>query len=547
MNAFLFALLTSTSLVAGDISVKHKPPVNDLVSKLLPGGAGITVTKSWLTGNPRCSGIFKDGASAVPNGDFPDTGIILSTGSPKSLHMQDTGGAYTESGEDSADAEKNCYDTPGDLDLDLILAGEGTTNTTKDACVLNLEFNIDDIQKTPFLTFKYVFGSDEYLEWVHSAFNDVFALYLNGQNLAYIPGTSTAVTIDNVNNGVNSQYFYDNDGNGAYPKFEADGFTGTFKAAGQVKAGKNTLKLAIGDTSDCYYDSWVILEGGTLKCVEQAVPTIKQPTLPPTPPPQPTLPPQPVLPSSFGDPHFTTFGGEKFDYHGACDLVLLKDPKFAHGLGLTVHIRTERKSWWSFIKAATVQIGEDTLEVMGGTDSISYWMNGGDKMEVQTGDASLGDFPLHFRRVNGHQTISRIDLGHGDAVAVETFKHFVRVNIMNKSNTAFVGAAGLLGAFPHGAKVARDGVTVMEDSNAFGQEWQVRVAEPMLFHEVGPVQAHEECAMPDTTTSKARRLGAGAITEEDATLACARVSEGDRDACIFDVMATQDKDMAGSY
>jgi len=259
-------------------------------------------------------------------------------------------------------------------------------------------------------------------------------------------------------------------------------------------------------------------------------------------------PPDPMTTASAsGDPHLTTWGGEKYDYHGACDLVLFKDPNFADGLGLTIHIRTEGRNWWSFIKTALVQIGDDTLEVMGGTDSISYWMNGGDKKEVQTGDASLGDFPLHFRRINGHQTSARIDLGHGDAIAVETFKDFVRVNIKNASNKAFVGAAGLLGAFPHGAKVARDGVTVMEDINAFGQEWQVGVGEPMLFHEVGPVQAEEECAMPVTTTSKERRLGEALIKEEDAALACARVSEGDRDACIFDVMATQDKDMAGSY
>jgi len=511
MNAFLFALLTSTSLVAGDISVTQGPSVGELVSNLLPGAAGITVTKSWLTGDPKCSGIFTDGASAVPNGDFPDTGIILSTGSPASLHM------------DASDGNK-CHSRVGDADLNVIIAETG--QVTYDACVLNIEFTVDDILKTPYITFKYVFGSDEY----PMLMGDAFALYLNGQNLALVPGTTTPVSIPNVNNDVNSQFFNDNTQQ-AYPGFNANGFTETFAAMGEISADTNTLKLAIADGGDCTYDTWVLLEGDALRAVPQAVPTN----------------PNPVQPQAFGDPHFTTFGGEKFDYHGACDLVLLKDPKFAHGLGLTVHIRTERKSWWSFIKAATVQIGEDTLEVMGGTDSISYWMNGGDKMEVQTGDASLGDFPLHFRRVNGHQTISRIDLGHGDAVAVETFKHFVRVNIMNKSNTAFVGATGLLGAFPHGAKVARDGVTVMEDSNAFGQEWQVRVAEPMLFHEVGPVQAHEECAMPDTTTSKARRLGAGAITEEDATLACARVSEGDRDACIFDVMATQDKDMAGSY
>jgi len=58
--------------------------------------------------------------------------------------------------------------------------------------------------------------------------------------------------------------------------------------------------------------------------------------------------------------------------------------------------------------------------------------------------------------------------------------------------------------------------------------------------------------MPDATEAiKAkkirRRLGEVFITKEEAAQACARVDEADRDACIFDVLATNDKDMAGSY
>ena len=54
--------------------------------------------------------------------------------------------------------------------------------------------------------------------------------------------------------------------------------------------------------------------------------------------------------------------------------------------------------------------------------------------------------------------------------------------------------------------------------------------------------------MPDATAkTAARRLGEAFISEEDADNACARVAPEDKDACIFDVMATNDKDVAGSY
>ena len=56
------------------------------------------------------------------------------------------------------------------------------------------------------LVFNYVFASEEYLEFVGAGVNDAFAFILTGvtvpypsTNIALIPGTSTPVSIDDVN------------------------------------------------------------------------------------------------------------------------------------------------------------------------------------------------------------------------------------------------------------------------------------------------------------------------------------------------------------
>ena len=69
----------------------------------------------------------------------------------------------------------------------------------------------------------------------------------------------------------------------------------------------------------------------------------------------------------------------------------------------------------------------------------------------------------------------------------------------------------------------------------------------MLFNEAGSVQAPNKCMMPSVKALEKRRLGEGHILEEDARLACSRVSADQRDMCVFDVMSTNDKDIAGSY
>lgn len=151
-----------------------------------------------------------------------------------------------------------------------------------------------------------------------------------------------------------------------------------------------------------------------------------------------------VNPTSYGDPHYRTWSGNSFDFHGGCDLVFLKNPNFHNGMGMEVHLRTKIKTWWSYIESAVLQIGSHTLQLKGGDKSILYWIDGTDGQELFDGEASLGVFAVKFRRINDHQSSVRVDLGKGNAVSLETFKEFVRVNVKAKTPDAFQGSGGLM-------------------------------------------------------------------------------------------------------
>lgn len=133
-------------------------------------------------------------------------------------------------------------------------------------------------------------------------------------------------------------------------------------------------------------------------------------------------------------------------------------------------------------------------------------------------------------------------------MSLETFQDFVRVSIHVSSPKDFQGSLGLLGRYPDGKQVSRDGSTIIADHNLFGFEWQVLESEPMIFHEEGQVHAPNGCLMPDIDAQgrhKRRRLGETVISMEGAELACAKILEKDqRQDCIFDVVTTQDKEMA---
>ncbi|HEY3064155.1 MAG TPA: choice-of-anchor L domain-containing protein [Methylomirabilota bacterium] len=232
-----------------------------LVDALVADNAGITVVggSPLYIGASNASGFFSGGAGILP---FP-TGVVLTTGNAPFVIGPNTSPA--------AGVDNNA---PGDAGLSAIVGTE-----THNASVL--QFRFTSTQNT--ISFQYVFGSEEYNEFVGSQFNDVFAFLLNGNNIALVPGTSTPIAINNVNNGANSNLFTDNTGNAL--NTELDGLVGVqtalFATASVTPGAENTIRIAIADTSDEILDSAVFLRAGSFV---SGPPVPEQPTQPPGPP-----------------------------------------------------------------------------------------------------------------------------------------------------------------------------------------------------------------------------------------------------------------------
>ena len=129
-------------------------------------------------------------------------------------------------------------------------------------CILEFDF----VPQGPEIKFEYVFASEEYPEFVDSDFNDVFGFFLSGpgilgdysnsaKNIAVIPNTTTPISINNVNSGLNSAYYVSNTGGST---IQYDGFTTVLTAKSEVQCGLTYhIKLAIADVQDNIFDSAV--------------------------------------------------------------------------------------------------------------------------------------------------------------------------------------------------------------------------------------------------------------------------------------------------
>ncbi|MCF6284935.1 MAG: choice-of-anchor L domain-containing protein, partial [Candidatus Hydrogenedentes bacterium] len=118
----------------------------------------------------------------------------------------------------------------------------------------------------------------EYNEYVFQGFNDVFGFFVDGVNIALIPGTSDPVSVDTVNLSSNPGFYNDNDFAAGSPfDLEYDGFTDVFTAmATGLGSGIHTMTIAIADVGDSVFDSAVFIEAGTFS---------GNPTNPPVPEP----------------------------------------------------------------------------------------------------------------------------------------------------------------------------------------------------------------------------------------------------------------------
>jgi hypothetical protein len=184
------------------------------------GGSGITISDATLVGaTDQATGTFANGGAI----GF-DKGVLLTTGTVACAPGPNT--------------QTNC-------------GGGGA--------ITSLKFNFTSDSGDVF--FKYVFASEEYNEYVGGGFNDIFELRLNGMNIALLPGTAGVVSIDNVNNGINSGYYRDN--NLATIDTQYDGLTTVLTARAFGLTGLNTFEFLIRDNGDSSLDSGVFIEAGT--------------------------------------------------------------------------------------------------------------------------------------------------------------------------------------------------------------------------------------------------------------------------------------------
>lgn len=224
---------------------------NSMANSLLSGGSGITINSVTYTGANGASGLFSGGTGII---GF-ESGIVLTSGSVDNVV-----------GPNNSDSASVSLGLAGDASLNGILP---SGQQTFDASVLEIRFTPNASK----VTFSYVFGSEEYNEYIND-FNDVFGFFVNGTNVALANGV--AVSIDNVNcgepptsgGGVNCNLYRNNDlsDGGGSINTQLDGLTVVLSIEANVNANvENVLKLAIADVGDERLDSAVFIASGSFQ------------------------------------------------------------------------------------------------------------------------------------------------------------------------------------------------------------------------------------------------------------------------------------------
>jgi len=238
--ALTATLTTAMSLLAAPamaFSVGATNNIETLKDNLLgTNTAGLSNFSLSITGDARAFGIFNDDPFGLTSGVVMSTGKVTDIPGPN-LDNDTAGTDFPPSGVEEGDLAE-----------------------------LNLSFFADSTAEKLF--FKYVFGSEEFLEYGGSEFNDSFEMLLNGTNLAQLTDGKT-VTISNLvpdkNNRSTDHPDYIN--NPSFTGLAADiirldGYTKVLGFEGLLNKNQtNVLTIRIKDVGDGTLDSAVFIQG----------------------------------------------------------------------------------------------------------------------------------------------------------------------------------------------------------------------------------------------------------------------------------------------
>lgn len=264
--SLLFIFLACTAQSQIDISIGQTPEeyVNDILL-----GEGVTASNVSFTGSEIQIGFMEGAAGTI----FPiDEGLVLSCdhASNSDPDFPDETIPIGEGISGDADLLEIANDVPP------LIGQFFTVGAVNDLAILEFDF----VATGDTISFNYSFGSDEYLTWVNSQYNDIFAFLLSGPglvgpydspagfpdgaiNIAQVPDSDPPlpITVSSVNPEINDEYYIDNPTN---TDIAINGFTVKLTASAEVICGETYhIKLAIADGTDTALESIVVLESGS--------------------------------------------------------------------------------------------------------------------------------------------------------------------------------------------------------------------------------------------------------------------------------------------
>eukprot|EP00546_Thalassionema_frauenfeldii_P015975 CAMPEP_0178897448 /NCGR_PEP_ID=MMETSP0786-20121207/1753_1 /TAXON_ID=186022 /ORGANISM="Thalassionema frauenfeldii, Strain CCMP 1798" /LENGTH=1177 /DNA_ID=CAMNT_0020568001 /DNA_START=35 /DNA_END=3568 /DNA_ORIENTATION=- len=220
----------------------------------------------------------------------------------------------------------------------------------------------------------------------------------------------------------------------------------------------------------------------------------------------------------FPDPHFRTWNNDYYDFHGACDMIHVRNEVFE------LHIRTERRQRWSAVNRAALRFESDILEVL---DDGSIFINGvkptatllvldeiypietsSNSVTVRMSGAQFIQFKSYYQSL-----LIRID-GHG---------------------SDFYDSVGMAGTWNKFGLVGRDRNTTYTNTTLFALDWEVDDnihGDPLLFS-TPAVSFCNGTSFPQMQPTLDELNFAEAACEE-----VTKEGEKNRENCIFDILAS---------
>lgn len=239
------------------VSVSGAPAVFGMLSKI-QYDSGVFIDSVWSNGTISPWGTYKD-MPPLNNIKLHD-GILLTTGSVFNATGPNTGTWSTYS--HSLGKKVNPYTDPELEALSGMTGGE--KQITNDAMDFMITFTTDTTVKG--FAFDFAFGSDEYPEYVDQEYNDIVAVFLDGENVLkdnkgeLISINSAFFEVDNQDGKVNLEY---------------DGFTLPLRLSDSLAPGTHTLRFAICDISDADLESGIFLSNFSFDYEEGGLQAIK--------------------------------------------------------------------------------------------------------------------------------------------------------------------------------------------------------------------------------------------------------------------------------